>query len=105
MKSTREACAIVGMDADRFNEHVASGRFSGAPKTMPGVARYFDDNDMVALWLFAELMRNGYKAEEAGGRATQVRAMLKLSPDAEQVIASTISFWPKPIISATFGSF
>jgi hypothetical protein len=80
-----EACRVVGIDRDRFNEHVAAGRFQCAPATIPGRARLFDPDDMAALWLFRELMDDGLDAHRAGSIACDVAACAKRNPGARAV--------------------
>jgi hypothetical protein len=79
--TTVAACRVAGLDRDRFNEHVASGAFGCAPKTVPGRARLFEPEDMVALRLFRELLDDGLNAKKAGDIACSVALVAKLHPD------------------------
>lgn len=84
--TTTAACRVARIDRDRFNEHVAAGRFPCAPQTVPGRARFFDPNDMIALWLFRELMDDGFDAAHAGHIACEVATAARAYPD-ERAIA------------------
>ncbi|QCO15536.1 hypothetical protein D3869_10005 [Azospirillum brasilense] len=85
--TTVAACRVARIDRDRFNEHVAAGRFRCAPCTVPGRARLFDPDDMIALWLFRDLMDDGYEATKAGYIACEVADAARRHPEAR-----TISF-------------
>lgn len=85
--TTKSACRVARMDRDRLNEHVAAGRFPCAPETTAGRARLFDPDDMIALWLFRELMDDGLDASTAGHIACKVAEAARQAPD-----ASTISY-------------
>lgn len=79
--TTAAACRVARLDRDRFNEHVAAGRFRCAPCTVPGRARLFDPDDMIALWLFRDLMDDGYEAAKAGFIACEVANAARRHPD------------------------
>lgn len=83
--TTKAACRIARLDRDRFNEHVAAGRFRCAPDTIPGRARFFDPDDMIALWLFRDLMDDGLDATSAGTIACTVSDAAKQHPDARAI--------------------
>lgn len=85
--TTKAACRVARIDRDRFNEHSAAGRFPCAPATVPGRARLFDPDDMIALWLFRELMEDGYDAATAGAIGCAVALSARQNPQAR-----TISF-------------
>jgi hypothetical protein len=70
---TRQACKVVRIDPDRFNEHCAAGRYTCAPPTVAGKPREFNADDMVALMAFADLCHAGMKAEVAGRIAAWLR--------------------------------
>ena len=89
------ACRVASIDRDRFNEHVAAGRFGCAPATVPGRARLFDPDDMVALWLFQELMEDGFGAATAGAVACTVAAAARQHPT-EPVIAYAQTYVGSP---------
>lgn len=83
--TTTAACRVAQIDRDRFNEHVAAGRFPCAPKTVAGRARFFDPDDMIALWLFREIMDDGIARERAGHIACQIALCARQNPEAEAV--------------------
>jgi len=79
--TTSAACRVARVDRDRFNEHVAAGRFPCAPETVPGRARLFDPDDMIALCLFRELMDDGLDATRSGRIACAVAEAARRNPD------------------------
>lgn len=79
------ACRVAGIDRDRFNEHVASGRFKGAPSTTPGRARLFEPADMIGLCLFQRLIKDGFDATHAGRIACAVGLEARLHPESSAV--------------------
>lgn len=81
----KAACRVARIDRDRLNEHVAAGRFPCAPATVPGRARLFDPDDMIALWLFRELMDDGFNAEMAGRIACAVANAARQNPEARAI--------------------
>lgn len=83
--TTTAACRVARLDRDRFNEHVAAGRFGCAPHTVPGRARLFDPNDMIALFLFRELLDDGFDAARAGKIACLVAASAREKPQARAI--------------------
>lgn len=83
--TTAAACRVARIDRDRFNEHVAAGRFGCAPATIPGRTRLFDPDDMIALWLFRELMDDGYDAAHAGAIACEVARSARQNPEAKAI--------------------
>lgn len=66
---TPVACRITGINPDRLNEWISAGEYNCAPKTIAGRARVFSVRDMVALWIFRELMSSGLAASAASGLA------------------------------------
>ncbi|MCM5558078.1 hypothetical protein [Pleomorphomonas sp. JP5] len=92
--TTAAACRVARIDRDRFNEHVAAGRFGCAPATIPGRTRLFDPDDMIALWLFRELMDDGMDAATAGATACEVAAVARRRPEAHAVSAYYDYFVP-----------
>lgn len=79
------ACRVARIDRDRFNEHVAAGRFPCAPNTVPGRARLFDPDDMIGLWLFRELIDDGFDAASAGLIACAVAYVARQNPNARLI--------------------
>lgn len=83
--TTTAACRVARIDRDWFNQHVAAGRFKCAPETVPGRARLFDPDDMIALWLFRELMDDGQDATRAGFIACAVADVARHNPDVRMI--------------------
>jgi hypothetical protein len=83
--TTKAACRVARIDRDRFNEFVAAGNFECAPQTVPGRARLFGPDDMLALWLFRELMEEGLNARKAGDIACAVALAARVNPDARAI--------------------
>ncbi len=83
--TTVAACRVARINRDRLNEFVAAGAFGCAPSTVPGRARLFDPDDMVALWLFRELMEDGFGAERAGAIACEVARAARENPGAAHI--------------------
>ena len=83
--TTAAACRVARIDRDRFNEHVAGGRYPCAPDTIPGRARLFDPDDMIALYLFREIMDDGIEASVAGKIACEIAAVARNNPHARAI--------------------
>lgn len=78
--TTKAACRVARIDRARFNEHVSDGFYTCAPETVSGRTRRFDPHDMIALWLFREMMDDGIKAERAGHIACLVAEAARANP-------------------------
>lgn len=83
--TTASACRVARLDRVRFNEYIAAGRFPCAPDTIPGRARLFDPDDMLALWLFRELIDDGFEAARAGKIACTVAEAARQHPEARTI--------------------
>ncbi|RTL96162.1 hypothetical protein EJV44_11325 [Ancylobacter aquaticus] len=83
--TTVAACRVARLDRDRFNEHVAAGRFGCAPSTVPGRARLFDPDDMIALCLFSDLLEDGIAVNQAGHIACEVARAAREHPEAQAI--------------------
>lgn len=79
------ACRVARIDRDRFNEHVAAGRFPCAPGTSAGRARLFSPDDMLALVLFSDLLKDDLPASLAGHIACEVAEAARASPEARAI--------------------
>lgn len=82
---TAGACRVANIDRVRLGDVIASGEYSAAPTTSPGVARVFNESDLIALYLFGQFDRGGYPARLAGKIAQEVRDALTIDPNAEFV--------------------
>lgn len=83
--TTKAACRVAKIDRDRLNEHIAAGAYNCAPDTTPGRARLFDPADMIGLWLFRELMDDGFDARTAGKIACSVMFAARETPTAPAI--------------------
>jgi hypothetical protein len=92
--TTTAACRVARLDRDRFNENVAAGNFQCAPATVPGRARLFDPDDMISLWLFRELMEDGFSKEWAGKIACEVGEAARRNPNAPAISFVYGYFYP-----------
>ncbi len=75
------AAEIADIDRQRFNEAVAEGFYPCAPATVPGRARSFGLNDLLALKLYGQLVREGTTPRHAGAVACEFLGFLKCHPD------------------------
>lgn len=82
---TAAACRIAQIDRNRFNEAVSAGNYRCAPSTVPGSSRLFDENDLIALFVYAQLLRQDYEPKLAGDFAFEVRKGLHENPKAKTV--------------------
>ena len=83
--STTIACRVARLDRDRFNEAISGGFFKCAPNTIPGRARYFEPEDMIAVCLYRELLEDGMTKERAGHIACKVSNAAKRHPEADYI--------------------
>lgn len=83
--TTALACRVARLDRDRFNEAVATGHFNCAPETTAGRARIFHPEDMIALYLYRELLEDGYRKDRAGRVACAVSEAARQNPDAPAI--------------------
>jgi hypothetical protein len=75
--TTAVACKVAGLKPQRFNEDVAAGSYTCAPKTDAGVARVFDEDDLVALTAYAQLRNLGLYANVAGAWVALLRLAIR----------------------------
>ncbi|WP_299841717.1 hypothetical protein [uncultured Paracoccus sp.] len=92
LATTKLACEIANINADRFNEAVHANFYPCAPKTTPGKARTFDVDDIVALRLYQRSMDAGMSAAAAGEKACKVREFMQANPDASRVYIISTDF-------------
>lgn len=90
--TTKLACAIANTHPDRFNEAVHAGFYPCAPETVPGKARAFDVNDIIALRSYQRFLDNGMNAKAAGAKACAIRQFLAEYPEADQVYIVKTAF-------------
>lgn len=90
--TTKLACRIANTHPDRFNEAVHAGTYPCAPKTSPGVARWFNVDDIVALRLYQRSMDAGMSAGAAGEKACKIREYMAAHPEARRVYIVATDF-------------
>jgi hypothetical protein len=83
--TTSLACRIVGLDRARFNEAVSGGYLLCAPETIAGRSRLFLPEDLLALWYFGELVKDGYTRERAGRVACAIADAARRYPEAAAI--------------------
>lgn len=83
--TTKAACRVAGIDRDRFNEAVARGDYPCAPPTVPGRARFFDSDALIALRLFREFTEEGMEAKRAGALACAIAECARSNPEARAI--------------------
>ena len=82
---TADACALAGIDNKRFNEAVAKKFYPCTPAATRGSARKFTEDDVVALFVYAQLVGQGILQRLAGQVACQVRSKIEEDPEADEV--------------------
>ena len=78
---TRAACLIADFDQIRLKDCIVHERYTCAPRTSRGVARAWAEDDILALIMFSDLVKEGWNLFEAGRAAHQYRALLAKHPD------------------------
>jgi hypothetical protein len=86
---TARACRVVRLDRDILNEAISSGVLPCVPRVEPGRPRYYDPDDMLALWLYRELRDDGVEKATAGEIACAVADAARQYPDALTAAAPT----------------
>jgi vacuolar-type H+-ATPase subunit I/STV1 len=84
------ACRIAGIDRDRFNEAVARGDYPCAPDAIAGQTRTFSIHDVVGLFVYGILVKDGTAAKQAGQIACEVSRLAKSAEGFEKEIAVTV---------------
>ena len=74
---TVDALSLVGINRTMWNDSLARGYFTEAPTAMQGVPRYFDCDDMVALFTMDHFNRLGMGPSMSGRIASAVRVELR----------------------------
>lgn len=80
------AAEIAGIDIKQFNDAVADGFYPCAPQTMRGKSRVFDVNDILALFIYRDLINQGMVPRHAGDYACGMRRLLQEHPEAKSVV-------------------
>lgn len=71
------ATRIARLDRQRFNEAVASGFYQCAPSTAIRSVRLFEEDDLVALFVFARLIDLGLPSRRAGDLACEFKSGIR----------------------------
>lgn len=74
------ACRIADFNPGHLNELICRGIYTGAPATIAGRARNFNHDDLIQLWIFAGLIREGYNARRANKIACKISATSRKAP-------------------------
>ncbi len=90
--TTALAADIARLDRQRFNEAVASGFYPCAPATIPGRARSFGLNDLIALRVYQHLIVEGMLPRHAGHFACGLLGFLEECPDADHALQVVSDF-------------
>ena len=94
---TKLACKIARINPDRLNEAVSVGRYTCAPETSPGSSRLFGVDDIVALCIYAQLIRSGVSDERAWQFSCDALREFHDKPDVEVlsrlVGANSVVLW------------
>lgn len=80
---TAKACIVAELDPARLREAIHGNIYMCAPDTRPGVARQFDENDLISLRLYGKLTKMGYTREMSGAMACMARDALQRIEEGE----------------------
>lgn len=80
------AMRIASIDRLKFNEAVADGFYPCAPRTTRGSVRLFNEDDLVALCIFARLLEYGLIPRMAGALACDFAEQARLNPKEDRII-------------------
>lgn len=83
---TKTACRVADIDRQKLTDAIASGDYPCAPATSAGVARVFEIDDLVALFIFARMTERGEPSRKAGQLACRLRDSMRSYPAADQVL-------------------
>lgn len=83
--TTKAACRVARYDRATLNEDISLGRFKCAPETIPGRARLFDPDDMIALFLYREMIDDGFTKDRAGRVSCSVASCAREYPEATAI--------------------
>ena len=98
---TADALALAGVDRRMWQNMMQRQFYPGAPPVEAGHPRYFDRDDMVALFVFDHFHRTGLGQAMAGRVASAVRTELRKG--GEQVrklwVVATVSGTPRRVVA------
>jgi hypothetical protein len=84
--NTISAAKVANLDRQRLNEYIAAGDYRCAPETVSGRTRLFDEEDLIALFIFARMLERGHRPKAAGKIAEQILKGLRDQPGAERIL-------------------
>jgi hypothetical protein len=88
---TGEVCEMAGLPRQKFNDAVRDNFFKCAPDTKPGSTRVFDHNQIVSVFIFADLLRMGVGAREAGTWSCLLYNAICRNEDPKATMAAIVS--------------
>ena len=104
---TADALAMTGVSRVAWNDALARGYYTEAPETTPGVPRYFDRDDMVALFVLDHWTRlgPGGKPDMAARVASAVRKELRKGGENLRFlnVVATANGTPRRVVSTDPG--
>ena len=74
---TAAACRIARLDRQKFNDLMASGEYTCAPRTTAGVPRVFEKPDLIGLYIFARLTEKSWTVRQASDVVCQIVSKLR----------------------------
>ena len=75
--ATRRAAKIAGVDRQWLNESISRGYYNCAPSDLVKGSREFDRDDLVALYIFGVLAKEGLSLARAGYMACECLSALR----------------------------
>lgn len=98
---TADALALTSLGRKQWDNIMQRQQYDGAPAVAAGHPRYFDRDDMVALFVLDHFMRIGMATAMAGRVASAVREELRKAPAdlANLWLVSTESGTPRRVVS------
>jgi hypothetical protein len=96
--TTSWAVSMARVSRVKFNEAVADGYYPCAPATEEGIAREFEDLDLVVLSIFGRLIELGIPGRRAANLACEAKAILDAHPNAESIYIVTTTSHAQQIL-------
>lgn len=82
---TGEALRASGLSSDIWEDAIRRGLFAADPKSASGQYRRFGRDDLIGLSIFRELLAVGLQRSHAAGIASDIRVVLRGSPDLDSI--------------------
>lgn len=96
--SSTYACEVSFINKQRFNEAVARGDYSCAPK-VEGRARFFTARDIMGIWMYGHLIDDGIPPNRAGELACEFVNVLRSRPGIEEVLIVRDAFRRRHVVA------